>query len=87
MLKRSARQVVIKITCYARENHVNIENNDAWGEQQGKAEFFFSCLHCIGALLSTFSNWGSGVTRGAVGGYRPLSTAQWHNGLKLYLLP
>ena len=67
MLEPNPRQVVIHITCYAHENHVNIENNDACREQQGKAQSFLSLVHCLGTLLCMFSNWGSGVTRGVVG--------------------
>ena len=67
MLKPNARQVVIQITCYAHENHVNIENNHACREQQGKAQSFFSLIHCLGTLLCMFSNWGAGLTRGVVG--------------------
>ena len=64
MLKPNAKQVVIQSTCCACENHVNIENSDACREQQGKAQSFFSLIHCLGALLCMFSNRGSGVTCG-----------------------
>ena len=66
MLRRGARQVVIQITCCARQNHVNIENDDACREQQGKAESFFSRTHCPGTLLYILSHLCSGVTRGVV---------------------
>ncbi len=74
MLRRSARQMVIQITCCARDNHINIENGDACGEQQGKVESFSSSTHCLDTFLDLFSNWDSGVPCGVVG-YRPLSTA------------
>ncbi len=67
MLTPNPRQVVIQITCYAHENDVNIENNDACREQQCKAQSFVGLIHCLGNLLFMFSNWGSGVTRGVVG--------------------
>jgi len=74
MLRRSARQMVIQITCCAHENHINIENGDACREQQGKAESFSSRTQFLDTFLYLFSHWGSDGTRGVVG-YRPLSTA------------
>jgi hypothetical protein len=51
MPSRTAGELVIKIACCTRKNHVNIETNGACREQQGKNEPFFSRIHCIGTLL------------------------------------
>ncbi len=85
MFKPNARQVVVQITCSAHENHADIENNDACRKQQGNAESFFGLIHCRVTLLSMFSNWGSGVTRGVVGiqitehRYRTVQRHHWLN--------
>jgi hypothetical protein len=56
MLRCGAIQVVVKITCCACNNHVNIGGDDTCREQQGKAESFFSRFHCLGTLIYMCSN-------------------------------
>jgi hypothetical protein len=44
-------QEIVKIIGFSRDDHVNIENNDACHDQQCDSQSCFSGTHCPGTLL------------------------------------